>query len=45
MIRNGGNTSCDIERGFEEAISCHMATRAYLEGRQVTWDPVARRIV
>jgi len=45
VIRNGGDTSCNIERGFEEAISCHMATRAYREGRQVTWDPVARRIV
>jgi len=45
VIRNGGDTSCNIERGFEEAISCHMATRSYLEGRQVRWDPVARRIV
>jgi len=45
VIRNGGDTSCNIERGFEEAISCHMATRAYQEKRQVEWDPVARRIV
>lgn len=45
VIRNGGETSCNIERGFEEAISCHMATRSYREGRQVRWDPVARRIV
>lgn len=45
VIRNGGDTSCNIERGFEEAISCHMATRAYRENRQVRWDPVARRIV
>lgn len=45
VIRNGGDTSCNLERGFEEAITCHMATRAYLEGRQVRWDPVARRIV
>ena len=45
VIRNGGETSCNIERGFEEAISCHMATKSYLEGRQVEWDPVARRIV
>jgi hypothetical protein len=44
-IRNGTSTSCDIERGFEEAITCHMATRSYLEGRRVTWDPVKRRIV
>jgi hypothetical protein len=45
VIRNGGDTSCNIERGFEEAISCHMATRSYREGRTVSWDPVARRIV
>ncbi len=45
VIRNGGETSCNIERGFEEAISCHMATVSYLEGRKVRWDPEARRIV
>ena len=45
VIRNGGETSCNIDRGFEEAITCHMATKAYLEGRKVTWDPVNRRIV
>ena len=45
VIRNGGETSCNIERGFEEAITCHMATRSFLEGRRVEWDPVARKIV
>ena len=45
VIRNGGETSCNIERGFEEAITCHMATRSFLENRKVEWDPVARRIV
>jgi predicted dehydrogenase len=45
VIRNGGKTSCDIEAGFEEAITSHMATRSYLEGRKVRWDPVRRRIV
>ena len=45
VIRNGGDTSCNIERGFEEAITCHMATRSYLEERRVNWDPVLRRIV
>jgi predicted dehydrogenase len=45
VIRNGGTTSCNIQEGFEEAITCHMATRSYLEGRKVEWDPVARRIV
>lgn len=45
VIRNGGATSCGIERGFEEAITCHMATRAYQEDRKVRWDPITRRIV
>jgi predicted dehydrogenase len=45
VIRNGGETSCNIDRGFEEAITCHMATRSYAEGRKVEWDPVRRRIV
>ncbi len=44
-IRNGGQPSCNIDRGFEEAITCHMATRSYLEGRKVFWDPGKRRIV
>jgi predicted dehydrogenase len=45
VIRNGGETSCNIDRGFEEAITCHMATRSYLESRKVEWDPERRRIV
>jgi predicted dehydrogenase len=45
VIRNGGETSCNIDRAFEEAMTCHMATKAYQEGRKVEWDPVQRRIV
>jgi len=45
VIRNGGQVSCNIERGFEEAITCHMATRSYLEGRKVEWDPDRNSIV
>jgi predicted dehydrogenase len=45
VIRNGGETSCNIDRAFEEAITCHMATRSFKEGRKVTWDPTRRRIV
>jgi predicted dehydrogenase len=44
-IRNGGQPKCNIDQGFQEAITCHMATRSYLEGRKVEWDPVARKIV
>ena len=44
-IRYGGTPSCNIDRGIEEAITCHMATKSYREGRRVYWDPVARKIV
>jgi predicted dehydrogenase len=44
-IRNGGTPSCDIEQGFQEAITCHMATRSFMEGRKVEWDPVAMQII
>jgi predicted dehydrogenase len=44
-IRDGNQPSCDINRGFQEGITCHMATRSYLEKREVKWDPVKRRIV
>jgi predicted dehydrogenase len=44
-IRHGGQPSCNIDRGFEEAITCHMATISYLEDRKVEWDPVNKRIV
>ena len=37
-IRTGGTPSCNIDRGFEEAITAHMGTRAYLEGRHMYWD-------
>jgi hypothetical protein len=44
-IRNGTETSCNIERGFEEAITCHMATESYRKKRVVEWDPINRKIV
>ena len=44
-IRNGGTTSCNIDRAFEEAITCHMATESYRRGAKVSWDPMRRRIV
>jgi predicted dehydrogenase len=37
-IRNGQQPSCGIDQGFEEAITAHMGTRAYLEGRTMYWD-------
>ena len=44
-IRDGTPVSCDIEQGVQEAVTCHMATKSFLEGRRVTWDPTSRQIV
>jgi predicted dehydrogenase len=44
-IRNGGTTSCNIDRGFEEAVVAHMATISYLEGRKVRWHTVNETII
>lgn len=45
VIRNGGDTSCNIDRGFEEAITAHMATVSYHEGRRVYWDSIKNKII
>lgn len=37
-IRTGKKPSCGIDEGFQEAITAHMGTRAYLEGRTQYWD-------
>ncbi|UCE08229.1 MAG: gfo/Idh/MocA family oxidoreductase, partial [bacterium] len=44
-IRDGGTPSCNIDKGFEVTIACHMATRAYLEKRRVEWNPIKKIIV
>jgi predicted dehydrogenase len=37
-IRNGGTPSCNIDEGFEEAISAHMSTLSLLTGKRIDWD-------
>ncbi|MDR1764051.1 MAG: Gfo/Idh/MocA family oxidoreductase [Dysgonamonadaceae bacterium] len=37
--------SCNINAAFEEAITAHMGTRAYLEGRTKYWDKDREEIV
>ena len=44
-IRDGGVPTANIERAFEEGITCQMAHKSYIEKRRVEWDPVKRRIV
>jgi len=44
-IRNGGKPSCNIDQGFDEAITAHMGTMAYREGRRMTWDRESEKII
>ena len=44
-IRTGSQPSCNIDRGFEEAMTAHMGTIAYRENRKVFWDPDKQIIV
>jgi predicted dehydrogenase len=44
-IQNGGIPSCNIDQGFEEAITAHMGTIAYKEGRKVFWDRQNEKII
>jgi len=44
-MQKGRRTTCNIDRGFEEAITAHMATLSYHEGRKVRWDPGTETIV
>lgn len=44
-IRQGRTPSCNIDLAFEEAMTAHMGTRAYLEGRTMYWDKDKEEIV
>lgn len=44
-IRKGIQPSCDIDEGFEEAITAHMGTLSYLNKKQVFWDPEQEKII
>ncbi len=37
-IRTGSPVSCGIDLGFQEAVTAHMGTLSYLEGKKVVWD-------
>jgi len=44
-IRDGKKPSCNIDQGFEEAITAHMATVSYRKGKKVFWDSEKEVIV
>ena len=43
-IRNGWDTSCNIEAAYQEAIVAHMATISYRKGKKVVWDETEKRV-
>jgi len=44
-IREGTQPSCNIDVGFEEAMTAHMGTIAYRENRKVYWDSDKQEII
>lgn len=44
-LNNGAQPSCDIDQAFEEAITAHMGTISYHEGRRTYWDKEKEEIV
>ena len=44
-IRQGKQPSCNIDAAFQEAMTAHMGTHAYLEGRTMYWDKEKEEIV
>ncbi|NCC72015.1 MAG: Gfo/Idh/MocA family oxidoreductase [Sphingobacteriia bacterium] len=44
-LNNGMQPSCDIDQSFQEAITAHMGTIAYHEGRRVYWDSSTEKII
>ena len=44
-IRQGLQPSCGIKESFEEAITAHMGTRAYLEGKTKYWEKEKQEFV
>jgi predicted dehydrogenase len=43
-IRNQTPTSCNIDEGFDEAVTFNLANLAYVNNKQVFWDHVTEKI-
>lgn len=44
-IRTGTQPSCNIDQGFQEAITAHMGTLSYKEKKTVFWDKEKQKVV
>ncbi len=45
VIRNGGNTGCNIDIAFDDTVAVLMAHKSYVEKRRVEWDPINKKII
>ncbi len=43
-IRHGTKVSCGMQESIEEAISAHLGTVSYREGKKTFWNPDKKRI-
>jgi predicted dehydrogenase len=43
-IRNQGKTSCNIDEGFDEAVTFNLANLAYVNNKKVLWDSVTEKV-
>jgi hypothetical protein len=44
-IRSKTQPSCNIDQGFQEAITAHMSTISLKENRRVFWDAEKQKVV
>ncbi len=44
-IRTGRQPSCNIDNGFQEAMTAHMGTLSYMNKKQVFWDETNEQII
>ncbi len=44
-LADGSQPSCNIDQAFEEAMTAHMGTISYHEGRKTFWDKEKEKIV
>lgn len=43
-IRNQTKTSCDIDQGFDEAVTFNLANLAYVNKKQVLWNAESEKV-
>jgi hypothetical protein len=44
-VRGQGNPSCDVDKGFEEAVTFNLANLAYDHKKPVRWDKVNEKVI